>query len=418
MAYTKRTWTNSSGLAINATNLNYFEDGIAQALPMDGSSYMSGQLKTTNGALATPAIAPNSDTNTGIYFPLSDTMAFVEGGAEAMRLDSSGNFVIGDTTALGKLSAYGTVTTDTLNHGLCLGVSTSTTIAQGIGSGILFQSRDSGNNKRSAAGIDVSKVGTNSATYVHDLRFFTHNGSAFGERMRIGATGSIGINTTSPAAQLHVKGGGVNNLRVETTVTRGGGANSIELWDPTGQKAFLGYFGGSDSFYISNDLATDMIFQNNGSVRMRVTSGGSLLIAYSTSQGAYPLQVNGQIFATSSTIATSDVHYKDNVQPLFNALSIVNQLNPVQFDWKQHPIHNFNRENPTVGFIAQEVKEVLKNEPYLNSIIKKSECQYEKDGEIVKEEFLGIAESNLIAILTKAVQELSVRVTDLESRLT
>ena len=58
----------------------------------------SGTLNTSGapnevpaGSAAAPAIYPTGDTNTGIFFPAADTIAFAEGGAEAMRIDSSGN---------------------------------------------------------------------------------------------------------------------------------------------------------------------------------------------------------------------------------------------------------------------------------------------------------------------------------------
>jgi hypothetical protein len=39
------------------------------------------------------------DTNTGIFFPAADTIAFAEGGAEAFRVDSSGRLLVGTTSA-------------------------------------------------------------------------------------------------------------------------------------------------------------------------------------------------------------------------------------------------------------------------------------------------------------------------------
>ena len=50
------------------------------------------------GTAALPAITTTGDTNTGIFFPAADTIAFSEGGAEAMRIDSSGNVMIGVTS--------------------------------------------------------------------------------------------------------------------------------------------------------------------------------------------------------------------------------------------------------------------------------------------------------------------------------
>jgi len=159
---------------------------------------------------------------------------------------------------------------------------------------------------------------------------------------------------------------------------------------------------------------------------MRIDSSGYALIGYTSSNGAYKLQVNSQIFATSSTIATSDARYKTDVTPISGALDIVNSLNPVEFNWKEHPVHAFDTTNKTVGFLAQEVKEVLKNKPYVNSIIKKNDCVIEpeekdEDGNIIKEavieEFLGIAEGNMIAILTKAIQEQQTIINDLKARI-
>jgi hypothetical protein len=42
------------------------------------------------GTATLPAITTTGDTNTGMFFPAADTIAFAEGGAESMRLDSSG----------------------------------------------------------------------------------------------------------------------------------------------------------------------------------------------------------------------------------------------------------------------------------------------------------------------------------------
>ena len=50
------------------------------------------------GTAALPAITTAGDTNTGIWFPAADTIAFSEGGTESMRIDSSGNVLVGRTS--------------------------------------------------------------------------------------------------------------------------------------------------------------------------------------------------------------------------------------------------------------------------------------------------------------------------------
>ena len=59
----------------------------------------TGVATVSAGAVGTPAITTTGDTNTGIFFPAADTIAFAEGGAEAMRIDSSGNVLVGITSA-------------------------------------------------------------------------------------------------------------------------------------------------------------------------------------------------------------------------------------------------------------------------------------------------------------------------------
>lgn len=54
------------------------------------STFTSG-IVVSAGSTSAPSISPTGYSNTGIFFPSPDTIAFGEGGTESFRLDSSGN---------------------------------------------------------------------------------------------------------------------------------------------------------------------------------------------------------------------------------------------------------------------------------------------------------------------------------------
>tara|TARA_B000000477_G_scaffold124100_1_gene130857 strand:+ start:4043 stop:4717 length:675 start_codon:yes stop_codon:yes gene_type:complete len=63
------------------------------------------------------------------------------------------------------------------------------------------------------------------------------------------------------------------------------------------------------------------------------------------------LEVRGNITAFANNIF-SDIRLKNNVKNITNGLEIINKLRPVSFTWK-------NNNKKTIGFIAQEVEEIL-----------------------------------------------------------
>jgi len=149
----------------------------------------------------------------------------------------------------------------------------------------------------------------------------------------------------------------------------------------------------------------------SGTERMRLQgTDGELKIGYSTTDnGAYPLQVNGQIFATNATIATSDEKFKENITPLNKGLEIVNKLKPVTFNFISDTENNFSQYEE-VGFIAQDVDRALSTETFAKSIVKAAD-----DSEPTST--MGLATQNLIPILVKAIQEQQALIKALEQRI-
>ena len=96
--------TPSSGTVTNLTGTASINiNGTVGATTANTGAFTTlsatGVTTVQAGTAALPAITTTGDTNTGIFFPAADTIAFSEGGAEAMRIDSSGNLLVGVTSA-------------------------------------------------------------------------------------------------------------------------------------------------------------------------------------------------------------------------------------------------------------------------------------------------------------------------------
>ena len=233
-------------------------------------------------------------------------------------------------------------------------------------------------------------------------------------RMTILANGSVGFGTNNPTQAFSISAPAALADFTSTTSTQfngfefknGGGSFYIGQDNSTGS-FYGGGVGYASSWYNSNNVP--IIFYTNATQKMRVTENGEVWIGYTADQGAYALQVNGQIFATNATIATSDEKFKENITPLNKGLEIVNKLKPVTFNFISDTENNFS-EYEEVGFIAQDVDRALSTETFSKSIVKAAD-----DSEPTST--MGLATQNLIPILVKAIQEQQALIKALEQRI-
>jgi hypothetical protein len=150
-------------------------------------------LSDVDGTAATPAIR-GTDANTGIFFPAADTIAFAEGGAEAMRIDSGGSVRINNTSNATFSAQLNTQFASAFQCGQYLKV-TDTSASQSmfifgnsssdaVGSIATSGSATSYNTSATSGiiGVDASTIAINTAS---------------SERMRIDSSGNVGIGTTS-----------------------------------------------------------------------------------------------------------------------------------------------------------------------------------------------------------------------------
>jgi hypothetical protein len=220
----------------------------------------------------------------------------------------------------------------------------------------------------------------------------------------------LGIGTASPVDKLDVTGGFKISRATFVAPTSGSGLEWSFREDNVG---YLTAYDRDNALYRSLSMGvanfnidTDADGDPNFTVRQ---TSGEAWIGYIADQGAYRLQVNGQIFATNATIATSDEKFKENIQPLDKGLEIINKLKPVKFNFITTTENNFS-EYEEVGFIAQDVDRALSTETFSKSIVKAAD-----DSEPTST--MGLATQNLIPILVKAIQEQQALIKALEQRI-
>jgi hypothetical protein len=82
-----------------------------------GTKTFSNPITASAGTVSAPGITTTGDSNTGIFFPAADTIAFTEGGTEVMRIDSAGNVGVGITPDTKfEVSGSGAVMRVSTNH--------------------------------------------------------------------------------------------------------------------------------------------------------------------------------------------------------------------------------------------------------------------------------------------------------------
>lgn len=122
---------------INVYYGSYFGDGtyFFQLTPFVTTDYndvvksrisAAGTARFSAGTALVPSIANATDTNTGIFYPAADTLAFVNGGVESWRINSAGRLVAATSFVSVGNNNSGTATTigknNTANGSFSVGI--------------------------------------------------------------------------------------------------------------------------------------------------------------------------------------------------------------------------------------------------------------------------------------------------------
>jgi hypothetical protein len=246
---------------------------------------------TGAGTVSAPVYSTTGDLNTGIFFPAADTIAFAEGGAEAMRIDSSGQVGIGTGNTVPK--------TLTINGGVAAGFTdvlqlSSGSTANDAGPGLTFNNNYGSYVTNANWQLGAIRAGAPSAAqnYAGYLSFFTNSNaseSSIAERMRIDSSGNVGIGTSSPAQTLHVK-----TSTAATPITLGVLSNATGLpalsfngaYASTTMAGIYGNGATASNLYYTVPAGQNHYFAIADSTKMTLDASGNLLVGKTASNAA------------------------------------------------------------------------------------------------------------------------------------
>jgi len=269
-------------------------------------------------------------------------------------------------------------------------------------------------------------------------------GAGTNDRVTVTSAGNVGIGTSSPAYRLEV-----NNSTGDSHMAAVGTAPSLQLMSANTSPANWGTIGMATTTnnFITGAVAGDLAITNRGttagnilfgfgtSEKMRLTSGGDLLLGITssnpgqnntttgtriTSGGRFFFNNSGadniiganangivvswrrsgeevgyvSLTTTTTTYNTgSDYRLKEDLKD-FNSLNIISKIKMYDFKWKVN-------DERMHGVLAHELAEVL---PYA--------VVGEKDGERMQ----GVDYSKIVPVLVKAIQELKAEIEQLKNK--
>jgi hypothetical protein len=221
--------------------------------------------------------------------------------------------------------------------------------------------------------------------------------------------GNGGVGTAGQGASLVLLLGSYYDSRVVITPPGNGGGSPADQGTGRGKDLMLkagtsdngaNYKGGR--LYLNGGIGYTSSYGGCvGDVLIQtIGSGGNVGIG--TSSPSYTLHVNGTAYATGAAGALSDIRRKQCIQPLSKGLAEVMRLNPVEFAWKDEYVNDCGMIGIQLGFIAQEVQEILPTNILTDRL---------------NNDTLALKYNEYIPILTKAIQEQQCRIKLLESCL-
>ena len=412
-------YIDSAGNAVFAGSLSAATGTFAGTLSAAGGTF-TGTLSAANGTF-TGTLSSVNGTFTGSLVAASGTFTGDITGASNIDITGSGTFN-GLTSVPG--SAFASVKANTSNNAK-YGVYAESNASSGAG--LIGVSNNTSSSQANA--IYGSMANPNSAS------IYGYN---------YAATGGFGIQGQATSnTSFGVLGGG--NTGVSGGGTYGPGVKGLGLLSGYGLECINGFRWGSYTMSQPTGSSSDVLKGDGswGAVSFATNATNATNATYADYLGGVIASSWARIFATNSgnanaggsginilgststgivgayvgtsgtsnivtidvrTTSPSDVRLKEEIADSDLGLAFVKQLRPVSYKLKADPKHQKG-----YGFIADEVDQIIATGSSL--------VYYEEDWKVGDEKgFKTIHYPSYIAVLTKAIQELSAKVAVLESK--
>ena len=453
---------NSLGNTILGGNIDASNGTFVGNVRIEADSAALSLISSDTGA-SLINFGDTSDSNIGrIYYDHQNNfMQFKTNDAEKMRLDSSGNLGVGTTSsdallhisqassnaqlivertgsATGKYQIYTNTNNLYFNNlassSIPLTILDNGRIGMGnvdpdvnleiSGDGASYPKLKLSNPSQTGRYLQIGMIdGTNYCIEANGGSTFLTFKTEATERMRIDSTGKVGINEDSPAAKLVVNQDSL--VDTEGIFVQSGSSpadGGVAIFKSASKIGTISALGGASSLSFMTD---------GGSEKMRITSGGNLLIGKTadndntvgtrinaiglisvtrsgnasaifdrtTSNGNLVLFRRGgtqvgsiSVNTTSTTYNTSsDYRLKEDLQD-FKGLDLVSKIPVYDYKWKADDSRSY-------GVMAHELEEVLPQA-----------VTGDKDAE----EMQSVDYSKIVPLLVKSIQELSAKLEALE----
>jgi hypothetical protein len=248
----------------------------------------TGVTTVQAGTAAAPAITTTGDTNTGIFFPAADTIAFTEGGVESMRIDSSGNVGIGTSAPDTKLTVQGPTAQSSFT-----GSTYGAVVLRGAATTTNYTNLDFAGSST----FTIARIGALFGASGSSLQFGTSNNYASGitnTAMTIDPSGNVGvgINNSGAYGKFGVSGSSYQALFALSS-------------DASGAVGILAANGSNE---VRTGSATNhpLALYTNNTEKVRIDTSGNLGIGTSTPSTYGILATIGNINNLATALGTAD----------------------------------------------------------------------------------------------------------------